>query len=71
MTLSNPRQLETTRQKLELLEQQIAAMREEPGSDPHARELTLRSLKRLANQLKEEIARCEAMHLSADSSPAS
>ena len=63
MTLENTRQLEATREKLRLLEERVAAIRNSPTKDKHSEELTLRSLKRLINQLKEEIARFEAKSL--------
>lgn len=66
MTLSDPRQLQATREKLQLLERRIAEIREKPERQGPNDELTVRSLKRLANQLREEIARCEAASLSSD-----
>ena len=60
MTLQNARQLEVTREKLRLLEERVEAIRHAPTGDEHTKELTLRSLKRLVNQLKEEIALFEA-----------
>ena len=57
MNLRNTRELEATREKLRLLEEQYQAARTRSGTDEHLRELTLRSLKKLINQLKEEIAR--------------
>jgi hypothetical protein len=56
-----------TRSKLKLLEQRLEASRVEPAQNPRVQELTLRSLKRMINQLKEEITRYEshAMHGSA------
>ena len=68
MTLDNPRQLQATREKLDLLERKIAEIRRSPGGNKHAEELTVRSLRRLSNQLKEEIARCEAASLHSDDS---
>lgn len=58
--LENARQLEVTREKLRLLEERVAAIRDAPTGNQHTKDLTLRSLKRLMNQLKEEIARFEA-----------
>ena len=52
--------LEVTRKKLRLLEERYEASRQEPAADPHLKELSLRSLKRMINQMKEEIARYEA-----------
>ena len=59
MTIINARQLAATKKKLALIEQQIVELRlqSEPSS---ADAISAQSLKRLANQLKEEIARYEA-----------
>ena len=60
MTLQSQSELEATREKLDLLQQRYDAMRDESPDDAHVQELTLRSLKQLINQLKEEIARFES-----------
>lgn len=60
MELRDERELEVTRQKLRLLEEHYEARRHEPADDPYVRELSLRSIKRMINQMKEEIARYEA-----------
>ena len=60
MNLQSQRELEATREKLRLLEERYAANKREPGGDQHVRELSMRSLNRLINQLKEEIVRFEA-----------
>jgi hypothetical protein len=60
MTLESLRELENTRAKLKELEQQYEAARREPNGNAYARDLELRSLKGLMNQLQEEIVRCEA-----------
>lgn len=60
MTLQSRRALEATREKLRLLEERCAASEREPGEDEQVRELSTRSLKRLINQLKEEIALFES-----------
>ena len=57
MNLQSHRELDVTREKLRLLEERFEASKREQGGDEHARELSMRSLKRLINQLKEEIAR--------------
>jgi hypothetical protein len=49
MKLRSQRELETTREKLRLLEQCYEASRQEEGGDLHTRELSMRSLKRLIN----------------------
>jgi hypothetical protein len=60
MSLQSHRELEATREKLRLLEERYEATRREDAGDQHVRELSLKSLKRLINQLKEEIARVES-----------
>jgi hypothetical protein len=60
MNIESTRELESTRKKLEMLESRIRELDSEPIGNPHTRELTKRSLKKLVNQLKEEIARFEA-----------
>lgn len=60
MNLRNATELANTRAKLKLLEDQYESARSRPVVDESARELTLRSLKRLINQLKEEIVRYES-----------
>ena len=61
MTLQNDAELAATRRKLRDLEAHYEARRGEPAADdPHLRELSLHSLKRRINQLKEEIIWYEA-----------
>ena len=60
MSLQSHRELEATREKLRLLEERYEATKREQGGDEHVRELSMRSLKRLINQLREEIARFES-----------
>lgn len=60
MTLQSQSELEATREKLKLLQQRYDTTRDESPDDAHVQELTLRSLKQLINQLKEEIARFES-----------
>ena len=60
MTLQSQGELEATREKLKLLQQRYDATRDESPDGAHVQELTLRSLKQLINQLKEEIARFES-----------
>jgi len=59
MNLQSKRELDVTREKLRLLEQRYHVIQREPADDNHVQELTLRSLKGLINQLKEEITRFE------------
>ena len=49
-----------TRRKLERLEQRYAAHEQEYGGDEELREMSMESLARLINQLKEQIAWFEA-----------
>lgn len=60
MGLQSQQELENTREKLRLLEERYDANQREQDGDEHVRELSMRSLKRLINQLKEEIARFES-----------
>jgi flagellar biosynthesis chaperone FliJ len=60
MNLQSKRELEVTREKLKMLEEQYEATRAKPAVDKHVQELTLQSLKKLINQLKEEIMRCQS-----------
>ena len=60
MSLQSHRELEATREKLRLLEERYEATKRERSGDDHVRELSVRSLKQLINQLKEEIARFES-----------
>jgi hypothetical protein len=60
MSLRSHRELEVTYEKLRLLEERYEANKRETGGDEHVRELSMRSLKQLINQLKEEIARFKA-----------
>jgi hypothetical protein len=57
MSMKNNVQIELTRQKLLLLEKTVEEVKRDPTGTAHTRELTLRSLKGLINQLKKEIAR--------------
>ncbi len=60
MTLKDEMELANTRDKLRELEARYEARLQEAPVNPRVHELTLRSLKRLMNQLKEDIARYEA-----------
>lgn len=62
MSLQSHRELEATRKKLRLLEERYEAAKREQDGDEHVRELSMRSLKRLINQLTEEITRFESRH---------
>ena len=60
MSLRDSHELQVTREKLASLERRYAAVRADSKGDAHIQELTLQSLKRTINQLKEEITRFEA-----------
>lgn len=62
MMLQNETELASTREKLNELEDRYAALRRGVEPDARLRDLSMRSVKRLINQLKEEIARYEAHH---------
>ena len=60
MSLISLSELEPTRAKLRLLEENYQSARLDPSGTAHTREIELRSLRQLINQLKEEIVRFEA-----------
>ena len=60
MRLTSQRAYEATREKLRELKEQCELAKVDPDIDDHVRELTIHSLKRLINQLTEEIIRFEA-----------
>jgi hypothetical protein len=60
MSITNRRELEATQAKLTWLEQECESVRIQPADSSHVQELTLRSLKAMINQMKEEIARFQA-----------
>ncbi len=60
MKILGTRDLEATRKKLRLLEEHYRARLQDKTDRSHARDLSLQSLKRMMNQLTEEIARYEA-----------
>jgi hypothetical protein len=55
MTLKNDIELANMREKLRELDDRYQVRLRETTANPHVQELTLQSLKRLINQLKEEI----------------
>ena len=65
MSLQSERQLENTRAKLKLLEDRLHDLDSEPVVNIRTRELTRKSLKKLVNQLREEIVRFEAHQVAA------
>ena len=60
MSIRNEKELAVTREKLRLLEERVATLKGQTAGDTHVRELTLRSLKSMINQLREEIIRFTA-----------
>ncbi|MEX2317076.1 MAG: hypothetical protein WD669_07985 [Pirellulales bacterium] len=60
MSLTSDRELANTKRKLQVLEQSYEDARADNNEDEHVREVTMESLMRLINQLKEEVARYEA-----------
>ncbi len=57
MSIRNEKELAVSREKLRLLEERVAALKGRTDGDAHVRELSVRSLKSMVNQLHEEIAR--------------
>ena len=60
MDLKTQRQLEVSREKLQVLENMRAEALAETEGDPQVREAELESLQRQINQFKEQIARLSA-----------
>jgi hypothetical protein len=60
MNLRDRQELAVTKEKLRVLEEWYAKRVLEPAQDQHVRELSLQSIKKMINQLKEEIMRFEA-----------
>ena len=60
MMIDDETELLNTRAKLRELQDRYAALREDQAEDPRVRRLTMMSLKRLINQLTEEITRFES-----------
>jgi hypothetical protein len=56
MNLENDTQLANTRMKLRSLEEHYELSSQDRSGTPQQREISLRSIKRIINQLKEEIA---------------
>ncbi len=67
----NEREVEVTRAKLRSLEARYDAVSQNPQDDAQIQELTLQSLRRLINQMKEEIAPFEARRRSRTAQPSS
>jgi hypothetical protein len=59
MTIANTKQLENTRTKLKLLEEEHARLKSERTENAYTRQLTLQALQRWIKELKEEIVRYE------------
>jgi hypothetical protein len=60
--IENLQELESTREKLRILEEGYAEACAEPSDDEEVREAELQSLKQLINEFKEEIIRFECRH---------
>lgn len=69
MELKDEREAEVTREKLRSLEARYRSVSQAPGDDAHIQELTLRSLKRMIDQMKEELARYESRRSSQANTP--
>jgi hypothetical protein len=69
MNIESRREMEITRAKLKLLEERLAALRQEPVENRRAHEWSVRSLTQTINQMKEEIARFESRAKSAAENP--
>ena len=67
MNIQSELQLENARGKLKLLEDRLRDLGREPVVNVRTRELTKQSLKKIVNQLKEEIVRFQASREAATS----
>lgn len=65
MTIADTIELDNSREKLTLLEQRCKLL-ESQSERTHSAELSLRSLKQILNQLREEVARYESFGLSVE-----
>jgi hypothetical protein len=63
MSLHDQQQLDNARRKLRVLDEAYSEANRDTADDEYVRTLELESLKRLINQLREEIARYEAQHV--------
>lgn len=59
MNLRSDQELDITRRKLQMLEESFERAWQDPEGGQHVRALELQSLRRIINQLKEEIVRYE------------
>ena len=57
MSIQSPQEFENTQKKLGVLEQRLAALKQETGDNTKVREWTMRSLGKMIKQMKEEIIR--------------
>jgi len=64
MILRDDSDVANTRAQIDWVEKRIATLEAQTEGNSRARELTLWSLSRLLTQLKEDIARYEAAHVS-------
>lgn len=60
MAIESIRQLENARAKLRMVEDRLDELDAEPVTNPRTRDLTRQALRKLLNQLREEIARFES-----------
>ena len=60
MSIQSRRQLENTRKKLQILEERFHSLDCSPDENATVRNISRHSLKKLINQMKEEIARFES-----------
>ena len=60
MTLRSKREVQVTRQKIDDLERLFKSTRADSIQNDHQRELTLRSIRKTINAMREEVSRFEA-----------
>ncbi len=68
MELKNEHELAATHEKIRALEARLRQIQEKTDGDAHVRELTLRSLRGVLKQLREEAVRYQASRTTATTS---
>ena len=69
MDLKNAHQVAATREKIRRLETRYESLCRQPAENAHVRELTLRSLNHMINQMQEEVVRFECRDSALPSHP--
>ena len=60
MDLTSQADVEATQEKIRVLQDRYVSLRSQPTDEAHLRELTLRSLKRVMNEMQEDVVRFQS-----------